>query len=86
MVNLELTDDLVRELFERARTLGLLPEPEPEPEWLTAKEAAEYVHVTLGTLRNFVSNGRLPRRYPKGHKARFLRSDLDAHLATGERE
>lgn len=80
LIGVELTDDVVRALVARARELDLLPEPAPdEPEWYTADEAAAYLRVSVATVRNLVSAGRLPRRYEHGHRAVYSRADLDAY-------
>ncbi len=44
-------------------------------EWLTSDEAALYLKVSVGTLRNLTSNGHVP--YHKlGNRNRYLRDDL----------
>jgi excisionase family DNA binding protein len=57
--------ELVREQLER-----------PD-DWLDVDQAAAYLGRSAGTLRNLVSEGRLPRHGPKGHRLRFRRSELD---------
>jgi excisionase family DNA binding protein len=44
-------------------------------EWLTSKQAAEYLNLPIGTLRNLTSNGKIPY-YKLGHLNRYLREDL----------
>jgi excisionase family DNA binding protein len=53
--------------------------------WLNSKEAAEYLGISLPSLHNAVSDGRLQRHGEKGHGLRFRRSDLDAYVATRRR-
>lgn len=48
--------------------------------WFTAKQAAEYLGVSVGRLHNLVSEGRLPRHGEKGTGLRFRRVDLDAYV------
>lgn len=48
--------------------------------WLDSKDAAEYVGVSLGTLHNAVSEGRLPRHGERGQRLRFQRAELDAYM------
>jgi excisionase family DNA binding protein len=75
---MRLDDAEVVELFERAEELGLLPAAvEPDP-WLDIKEACEYSGYAASTIRNALTDGRLPRRHERGHRVRVLRSDLDA--------
>lgn len=50
-------------------------------DWLDIEQAAEYTGRTVGTLRNLVCEGRLPRHGPKGARLRFRRSELDAYQA-----
>lgn len=44
-------------------------------EWLTSKEAAQYLRVSVGSLRNMVSNGQIPHFKLFGRN-RFHRKDL----------
>ena len=46
--------------------------------WMTSKEAAAYIRVSVGQLRNMVWRGQL-RSYHLANRLRFMRSDLD-HL------
>jgi len=50
--------------------------------WLTARQAAAYLSISVPALHNLVSAGRLPRHGEKGHAIRLRRSDLDAYLET----
>lgn len=44
--------------------------------WMTAKEAAFYLRVSVGQIRNMVYRDQL-RSYRVNNRLRFLRSDLD---------
>lgn len=47
--------------------------------WLTTKEAAEYLRITVGSMKNLVYRGRIvPRKL--GRLNRFKRDDLDRIL------
>lgn len=48
---------------------------EVESEWLTTKEAAEYLRVTVGALRVMAHRGLIPY-YKFARRNRFLRSEL----------
>ena len=37
-------------------------EPVPEQEWLTTEEAARYLGISVGSIRNMTSRGQLPYR------------------------
>jgi excisionase family DNA binding protein len=79
-VELQISDEFIRELVTRARELGLLDVAgEPDP-WLSTEQAADYLACSEGQVLNHVSTGRIPRRYQRGHKARFKRSDLDVYV------
>ena len=55
-----------------------------EAEWLTSKEAADYLRISEGTLRNMASNGRIP--YAKlGRSNRYSRSQLNQLLLSNKR-
>jgi excisionase family DNA binding protein len=49
-------------------------------DWLDAPAAGDYLGCSVGQVRNLVSEGRLPRHGPKGHRLRFRRSELDAYV------
>ena len=65
--------EIVRE--EVAAVLAL----EAPAEWLSSAEAAAFLGLSIGQVRNLVSEGRLPRHGPRGHRLRFRRSELDAY-------
>jgi excisionase family DNA binding protein len=79
-ISVALTDDVVVAVFARARELGLLQSAAAGTSWLTTEQAADYLGCSKGQVLNHVSAGRIPRRYMKGHKARFKTSDLDAYV------
>jgi excisionase family DNA binding protein len=52
--------------------------------WMTSKEAAYYLRVSVPQIRNMVWRGQLPS-YHLGTKLRFLKSDLDHLLMPQQR-
>ena len=54
---------------------SLIFENKKEREWLTTKEAAEYLRVSPKSLLNQTSNGTI-RHFKFGRRNRFLLSDL----------
>lgn len=48
-----------------------------ERTWLTRKEAAEHLRVSVSTMAHWVQTGMGPRHFIAGGKARYLREDLD---------
>ena len=48
-------------------------------DWLTEKEAREYLSVCKSTLQTYRRDGVIPFSQYKG-KIRFLKTDLDEHL------
>jgi excisionase family DNA binding protein len=75
---LPLPAELVEAIAQRAAAL-VLEHLELIDDWLDAAAAADYLAVSVGQVRNLVSEGRLPRHGPKGHRLRFRRSELDAY-------
>jgi len=53
-----------------------------ESPWLTVKEAAAYLSVSPGTVRNWVSQHYVPF-VRRGHVVRFNRHQLDQWLSHG---
>lgn len=49
--------------------------------WLTSKKAAEYLGISVPSLHNAVSAGRIVRHGEPGTALRFRRTDLDAYVA-----
>lgn len=60
------------------------PGPVPSGPWLTPSEAAAYLRVALGTLRNWTSLRYVPHA-KKGRVVRYHRGQLDRWLAGGAR-
>lgn len=57
---------------------------EAQDEWLSSEEAANYLKIPVGTLRNMTSNGQLPF-YKLGRLNRYLRSELKKLLLSNKR-
>ena len=58
--------------------MGSIPDPgffDNSIEWLTSREAAEYLRISTKTLLNLVSNGKIPF-YKLGRRNRYLESEL----------
>ena len=55
-----------------------------DDEWLTAEEAAGYLKVSLGSLRNDTSNGKIPF-YKFGNRVRYSRVELSSLLLYSKR-
>jgi excisionase family DNA binding protein len=55
-----------------------------DQEWLTATEAATYLRVSVGTLRNLTSNGGIPY-YKLGRRVRYRSEDLRNLLLLNKR-
>lgn len=73
LINIEVKKGVELALNNRSR----------EVEYLSAKEAAEYLKLTYSTFRKYRSEGRLSLpSYPLagGRKLRFKRADLDTYL------
>jgi excisionase family DNA binding protein len=71
-----LIDSLVLEAIER---LGLTHSAGP---WFDAAEAADYLRIAVGTLRNWTSVRFVPH-VKRGRVVRYHRDQLDAWLASG---
>ncbi len=57
---------------------------EVEQEWLTTPEAAEYLRISVGQLRNMTSNGYVPY-YKLGRSNRYLKEELKQMLLDNKR-
>lgn len=55
-----------------------------EKEWITTAEAAAYLGLTVGVLRNMTSNGQVPY-YKLGNRNRYRVVDLRALLLAQRR-
>jgi excisionase family DNA binding protein len=51
--------------------------------WLTTEQAATYLSVSAGTMRNWRMNGQGPRYSVVGRIVRYHRDQLDAYLLAG---
>jgi excisionase family DNA binding protein len=60
---------------------GLRTVETPSP-WMTAKQAATYLQVALGTLRNWTSAKYIPHA-KRGRIVRYHQSEIDKWLARG---
>jgi len=57
---------------------------EIETPWLKVREAAQYLRLKYGTMRNYINKGLIPvHRHPVTGTVRLLKSDLDAWVMTG---
>ncbi len=52
------------------------------PEWLTVEQAAEWLQVSVKTIRRYIEAGSLPAVNLGGRAVRIRRQDLDAWLLT----
>jgi excisionase family DNA binding protein len=52
--------------------------------WFSTKEAADYLRIPVGTLRNMTSNGQITH-YKLGRLNRYLESDLKKLLLSQKR-
>lgn len=53
-------------------------------EWMTTEEAASYLKLSVGTLRNLASDGKVPY-YKLGQRNRYLRKELKQLLLSNRR-
>ena len=58
-----------------------VPEP-PQPEYMNTEQAANYLHVTLGTLYHYRMHGSIPY-YKRNSKLYFKKSELEAFINEG---
>lgn len=67
-------------------SLGIKPETSSliTQEWLTTEEAARYLGLSVGSLRNMASNGNVPY-YKLGRRNRYRISDLKELLLSQKR-
>jgi len=54
------------------------------PQLLTVNEAAEYLRIAPGTLRNWHHAGRGPRVTNVGRCIRYKRADLESFISTAD--
>lgn len=65
---------------EKEHTAAAIRPPSP---WLTTDEAAGYLSVAPGTLRNWRVDGQGPRANVVGRIVRYHRDSLDAFMREG---
>lgn len=83
------TEDFLDELIERiaARVAEKIPQPPPptapppQAEFLTTKQAAKLLALSVGTLEGWRSARKGPATIKVGTAIRYSRADLDAWLA-----
>ncbi|MCC5957697.1 MAG: helix-turn-helix domain-containing protein [Natronohydrobacter sp.] len=56
---------------------------DPRSPWMTTEQAAAYLSVSPGTMRNWRTAGAGPRYRTVGRIVRYHREDLDAFLTAG---
>jgi excisionase family DNA binding protein len=77
----ELPEELIEQVALRA--VELIREQEPESdEWLTSKQAADYLKCGRGRIHNLVSEGRIPV-HREGGRLLFSRQELDDWIKSG---
>ncbi len=59
-------------------------EKEDNFQWMTTKETANYLKISVGQLLNLTSRGVLPY-YKLGRSNRYLKSELDSYLMSTRR-
>ena len=55
-----------------------------ESPWLTIEQSAQYLQVSVGTVRNWIWQRRIPHA-KRGKVVRLHKTDLDKWLRIGER-
>lgn len=79
-------DDLTNRIAEsvKERILEVLPKPESQEKYLTRKETAELLRISLVTLHEWGSSRKnyiKPRKI--GSRVRFLKSEIDELMKQG---
>ena len=69
----------IQELLKSPQFMGAL---RPASPWMTPEDAAEYLGIALGTLRNWTSARFVPH-VKKGRVVRYHREVIDKWLAKG---
>ena len=73
--------NLLREELESFfKTEKEAKQPEPQPEYITKKEAAKLLKCSIATIDNYRRNGKLKRYNHLGHIVRFKRSEVLAAI------
>jgi excisionase family DNA binding protein len=81
-VSLELPDELIEEVAQRAAEI-LRESAEPEPdEWLDVDGAKDHLKCGKRRIYNLVSEGRIPV-HREGARLLFRRSELDDWIESG---
>jgi excisionase family DNA binding protein len=84
-IDLDLSKDLSEAIFSPRASSLFRKVSSVRARFLATRDAAEYLGVSVWTLRSYVHDGRL--EYISGGKWRFDRGDLDRFLvASKERE
>ena len=78
-----LIDAVVEQLAERAWTRMQVIMRPPEPRYYSRIEAAKILRITLPTLANLTSNGRLTAK-KVGRRVLYDSAQIDALVASGE--
>ena len=80
-MNVELPDSVVEAIAQRAAEIVLERTTDEctRDEWLSSREAADYLGISVGHLHNL--RGKVPSHKPNGRR-RYLRSELDTYQAT----
>lgn len=83
-LDIVLPDELVERIAQRAAALVVeqLDARPTEPEWMTAAETAQWLHVPLQRVRHLTAGGRLPH-VKEGNRVLYHRPTLRSHLLTG---
>jgi excisionase family DNA binding protein len=55
-----------------------------DQEWLAVPEAARYLRISEGSLRNLTSNGKIPY-YKLGRRVRYLKAELKTLLLSNRK-
>jgi excisionase family DNA binding protein len=73
-VNLELPDEVVEAIAQRAAEIVLERTEDPRDDWLDSKAAADYLGISVGHLHNL--KGTVPS-HKVGGRRRYRRTELD---------
>ncbi len=73
----DITLNDIRQVFQEELAAALALD-----RWLDSEEAARHISVSVGTLHNLVSSGRLPRYGEPGTALKFRRADLDGYMTS----
>jgi excisionase family DNA binding protein len=79
-VNLELPEDIVEAIAQRAAEIVLERTEDVRDDWVDSKAAAAYLGISVGHLHNL--KGTVPS-HKVGGRRRYRRSELDDYQANG---